>query len=371
MNIAISANCFSSFTSGFPVRGMTMELIKEHPEDKFQLYYSRRPFPSRLKTFYDEINNLPNVEIKFFRAPHKSVMLKQMLGLNYVKLDCDVDLFLNPGHIEYIPNFNGPQICSLADLSTIKGLSTGKYATFFKYWTRHSLNRQLPQLSTIVAISEFTKNDIANFFPQVKTPIEIIHNGINQFWFNADEVSDSGVDQIIPRRPYFVWWGLISRRKNIDNLIKAYRNARISHPGLPDLLLIGNVEEYMTHIKSEFHDGIYNIPFQEDNVLRTIIANSKGLIFPSLYEGFGLPVIEAFSQGVNVACSNVTSLPEVAGGYAILFSPTDINDMSDAILKLDQKPSQKDVVMNYASGFTYKRAAMQYYNIIKKLIKKS
>lgn len=127
----------------------------------------------------------------------------------------------------------------------------------------------------------------------------------------------------------------------------------------------------MTHIKSEFHDGIYNIPFQEDNVLRTIIANSKGLIFPSLYEGFGLPVIEAFSQGVNVACSNVTSLPEVAGGYAILFSPTDINDMSDAILKLDQKPSQKDVVMNYASGFTYKRAAMQYYNIIKKLIKKS
>ena len=90
-----------------------------------------------------------------------------------------------------------------------------------------------------------------------------------------------------------------------------------------------------------------------------------------MYEGFGLPVIEAFSQGVNVACSNVTSLPEVAGGYAILFSPTDINDMSDAILKLDQKPSQKDVVMNYASGFTYKRAAMQYYNIIKKLIKKS
>lgn len=369
MKIAISANCFASYTSGFPVRGMTLSLIKSNPEITFQLYYSRRPFPNQLCSFYNEINNLPNVNVRFFREKHKVVVLKQMLGLNYVTLDDDVDIFINPGHIELLPNFKGPQICSLADLSTLKGLSTGKYSTFFKYWTRHSLRRQLPKLSTVVAISEFTKNDISLFFPSLKTPVEVIHNGINPFWFNREDSNDisPSILNLIPERPYFVWWGLISRRKNIMRLITAYRKAKNSHKDLPDLLLIGGVEEYMSDIKNEFCNGIHNIPFQDDNILRSIVANSRGLIFPSLYEGFGLPVIEAFSQGINVACSNITSLPEIANGYAILFSPTDIEDITKAILQLDKLPPQKAMLMDYASNFTYHNAAKKYMSLIHKL----
>lgn len=370
MKIAISANCFASFTSGFPVRGMTLELIKDNPEIKFQLYYSRRPFPSQLNDFYNEINSLPNVSVRFYQDKHKVVVLKQMLGLNYVKLDDDVDIFVNPGHIEFLSNFNGPQICSLADLSTLKGLSTGKYSTFFKYWTRYSLRRQLPKLSTVIAISEFTKNDISHFFPDLTTPVKVVHNGINPAWLRTKKTEeiDLSIRNLIPERPYFVWWGLISRRKNIARLITAYRKAQSLRNDLPDLLLIGGVEEYMSDIKTEFHNGIHNIPFQDDDILRSIVANSRGLIFPSLYEGFGLPVIEAFSQGINVACSNVTSLPEIANGHAILFSPTDIEDMTKAILQLDALPSQKEVLIDYASTFTYQNAAKKYISLIRELI---
>lgn len=370
MKIAISANCFSAFTSGFPVRGMTLELIRMNPDVKFQLYYSRRERPKQLTEFYDEIDNLPNVEVRYYKDPHKVVAIKQMLGLKYVTFDQDVDLFLNPGHIEYMSGFRGPQICSLADLSTIKGLSTGKYAWFFKYWTKYRLKKSLPRLSQIVAISEFTRNDIRDFFPKLRTPVVVIHNGINPFWFeNKDNLPSKKTPAIgVPKRPYFIWWGLISRRKNINNLIAAYRRARKSRPDLPDLLLVGKTEDYMSEIRNEFHGGIHNIPFQNDDVLKNLVAQSRGVIFPSLYEGFGLPVIEAFSQGVNVACSNVTSLPEIADGNAILFDPKDVTCISQAILDLDFRPYIGAELKHYAANFTYRQAATKYSILINRIL---
>lgn len=377
MKIAISANCFSAFTSGFPVRGMTLELIKMNPEVKFQLYYSRRERPRQLAAFYEEIDNLPNVEVRHYRDPHKVFALKQMLGLRYVTLDRDVDLFMNPGHVEWLPNFKGPQICSLADLSTIKGLSTVKHARIFKRLDKLKLQRSLPRLSNIISISEFTRDDIREFFPDVKTPVTVIHNGIDQSWFEPSATDTpkpvparEAIRSIegVPDRPYFIWWGLISRRKNIHRLIQAYRKARENHPDLPDLLLVGKTEDYMSEIRGEFHGGIHNIPFQSDDKLKALVASSRGLVFPSLYEGFGLPVIEAFSQGVNVACSNVTSLPEIAGGKAILFNPEDVSDISRAILALDTRPDMGDELRLYAGKFTYRQAALQYTELITRIL---
>lgn len=293
-----------------------------------------------------------------------------MFGFKYVTLDQDVDLFLNPGHVEWLPNFKGPQICSLADLSTIKGLSTGKYAWFFKHLTKARLKQSLPRLSEIVAISEFTRNDISEFFPNLTTTVTVIHNGINPIWFENVDNAVKTPQSIpgMPTRPYFIWWGLISRRKNIPNLIAAYRNARKICQELPDLLLIGKCEEYMSDIRQYFRDGIHNIPFQDDETLKALVASSKGLIFPSLYEGFGLPVIEAFSQGVNVACSNVTSLPEIADGKAVLFNPDDIYDMTQAIIKLHSKNGTGEDLKSYAGKFTYRQAALQYTKLINKVL---
>lgn len=369
MKIAVSANCFSAFTSGFPVRGMMSALIKSNPKVRFQLYYSKRPFQTGLKAFYDEINNQPNVEVRYFDMSHKEYAVRTLLGQNNIRLDEDVDLFLNPGHVEYLKNFKGPQICLLADLSTIKGLSTVRHALFFKYWNKILLERNLPRLSRIVAVSEFTRKDINTFFPAVKTPVELIYNGINPIWFSDGDPSDISPFNIhdITKRPYFIWWGLISRRKNIFNLIKAYRKARKQNPSLPDLLLIGKIEKYMAEITAEFGDGVHNIPFQDDRTLKSLVAGSRGLVFPSLYEGFGLPVIEAFSQGINVACSNVTSLPEISGGNAILFDPEDIDDIAHAILELEKCPDRHIELKEYASKFTYSNAAEQYMNLIKTL----
>lgn len=367
MKIAISADCFSAYTSGFPVRGMTLALIKGNPDVSFVLLYTKRSRPDSLKYFYDEINSLPNVEVRHFKDGRLSIALKRMLTCNYVTID-DCDCFLNPGNIEYIRNFKGIQICSLADLSTLRGLSTYKYAIFYKYWNRLYYKLVLPKLTRIVTISYYTRSDLLDFYPNMADKTLCIYNGIDSFWFN-EKYNNIDYRTFGIKKPYFIWWGLISRRKNIFNLIKAYNAAKTCTPDLPQLLLIGKIEEYMAGIAKEFGSNIINIPFQDNYTLKTLVRNSHGLIFPSFHEGFGLPVIEAFSQGINVACSDTTSLPEVAGGNAILFNPNDVVDMEQAIISLYHKKNETAKLKNYAAQFCYKHAAKEYMELIKDLLK--
>lgn len=368
MKIAISADCFSAYTSGFPVRGMVLSLIKNNPDVKFVLLYTKRSHPESLRYFYDEINSLSNVDVRYFSDSRRIMALKRMLTCRYVKLDDDCDCFLNPGHIEFIRGFKGKQVCSLADLSTLKGMSTYKYALFYKYWNRIYYKYVLPKLTRIVTISNYTRNDVLNFYPNLENKTICIYNGIDSFWFDnmfADvNYKTMGIDA-----PYFIWWGLISRRKNIYNLISAYKRAKIQVPNLPKLLLVGKVSEYMANITKEFNADVINIPFQDNYTLKTLVKNSSGLIFPSFYEGFGLPVIEAFSQGINVACSNVTSLPEVANGRAILFDPNNVSEIQQSIVSLYHKKSEKVQLKKYAINFSYDSAAKEYMKLIKKLIK--
>ncbi len=368
MKIAVSADCFAAFTSGFPVRGMMLELIRKNPEIEFLLYYTKRKWPAALHNFYNEINSLPNVEIRFFKDNQKVIAIKRLLCLKYLKCDPDVDLFMSPGNPEFIKGFHGPTICSLADLSTIKGISTNKYALFFKYWTKYQWKVILPKISRIVTISDYTGKDVSEYFPSVKNQIVTIHNGIDNFWFKSNNSLTSYADRFGLKGDYFIWWGLISRRKNIARLIEAYKIAKSKHNNLPKLLLVGSLAEHMENLRNEFCDDIINIGFQNQEILKSLVSKSRGLIFPSLYEGFGLPVVEAFSQGINVACSNITSLPEVAGGNAILFDPMSIDSIADAIIKLAKKPRDSENLKNYAKNYTYSEAAKNYLKIIHELV---
>ena len=368
MKIAVSGDCFASFTSGFPVRGMMLKLIKNNPDWKFVLYYTSRPWPEKLKNFYSEINSLSNVEVRFFKDSRKRIALKRLLGLKYVTLDCDSDLFLNPGCPEYIRGYNGKSICSLADLSTVKGISTNKYASFFKHWVKFQWNKTLPWTTQIVAISDFTRADIEQFFPKAKDRVVTIHNGISEFWFDNNYSSTFNINEVGIDGEYFIWWGLISERKNTHRLIQAYKLAQAKRPGLPKLLLVGRISDHMSSIKQEFNNSIINIDFQDNSILKLLVKNSKGLIFPSLYEGFGLPVIEAFSQGVNVACSDVSSLPEIAGGHAILFDPLSVDSIATGLLALDEQVPRTQILIEYAKRFNYASAAIQYENLIKRIV---
>ncbi|WP_262148716.1 glycosyltransferase family 4 protein [Chryseobacterium foetidum] len=365
MKIAVSGDCFSAFTSGFPVRGMMLALVKLRKEDKFVFFYRNIPKSPLLQSFYRELHEQTNVSVVHMNAPRKVVAIKSMLCLSSIKLDGTFDVFLNPGNPEYIKNFQGVQINSIADLSTIHGFSTIKFALFWKLHSKWSKKYIFKFVNKIVCISKYTENDVHKVFPNNDSKTVVIYNGIDDFWFDQKFVDNSIYN--FKEKKYFIWWGNISQRKNIKGLFAAYDEALKVNPNIPKLLIVGNFQKDQLFLKSKLGDDIETIPFQDNYTMKTLVKNSSGLIFPSFYEGFGLPVIEAFSQGIPVACSNITSLPEIANDFALLFDPFDINEMKEAILNLNNFKVDRNKIIAYASNFKFEIAAQKYSELLNSL----
>lgn len=374
MKIAISGDCLSVFTSAYPVRGMLLELIQMRKDDIFVIFYTIREKPKKLNSFFEYLHSLPNVEIQYFKRNKYIVGLQRFFTLShYFHIDSTFDVFLNPSYLEFIRGFKGVQISNVTDLSILHSQASIPHPTIWKLQNKFAKAFYFRQKRLqVVSISHFTKQDIFQTFKRVKCDIKVIYNGIDNFWFDNIYANNSIIKKHTVN-PYFIWWGYISRRKNLLNLITAYKQAFSEKISLPKLMIVGNIAQHMKQYIMPLlnSENIIYLPFQDEYTLKTLVSKSQGLLFPSNYEGFGLPVIEAFSQGIPVACSNVTSLPEVADGKAILFSPNEINEIKESIIKLSETidSNSRDELINYAQGFSYRKAALAYNKLINRIVR--
>ncbi len=205
----------------------------------------------------------------------------------------------------------------------------------------------------IVTVSEFSKQDIIKLFGidenRITNTYQAVHLPAKVLGWSTDQVVSIVEHSFqLPYQEYFLFVGAIEPKKNISRLIDAYAASGSKRP----LVIAGglgwqyerDVEkiEAERFLKYQIVDNeiiqrrqVRRLPYVPFEFLVALIRGARALLFPSLYEGFGLPVLEAMMLGTPVMTSNVTSLPEITGDAAILVNPLDIEATTEAIRKLD------------------------------------
>jgi glycosyltransferase involved in cell wall biosynthesis len=211
---------------------------------------------------------------------------------------------------------------------------------FGRYLDQILMPRSILRADLILSVSFNTAHDICKLFPDAKFKVTTIHLG-------SGLVDSHAPTPLIFDKPninaFFLFVGTLEPRKNLYRLLKAYALLDANDKKAAHFVIVGgdgwgniNLEGLISdlHIK----DYVHILGYVSQSELESLYAHSLFLAMPSLYEGFGLPITEAMKYGTPILCSNVSSLPEIAGNAAILVNPFDINSIHSGLVKLINNP---------------------------------
>jgi len=190
----------------------------------------------------------------------------------------------------------------------------------------------------VVTISEFSRREIVEHFGVAEEMVSVIHLGVAERYFEA--ISEEKRSQILERHGlpsrFFLFVGTLQPRKNLERVSRAHAILPYEHRQACPLVVVGragwNCDEVVAELTAMEAAGYARwLKYLPDLEVRSLMQSAQALVFPSLYEGFGLPVVEAFAAGLPVITSNTTSLPEVAGDAALQVDPESTESIADGM----------------------------------------
>jgi glycosyltransferase involved in cell wall biosynthesis len=226
----------------------------------------------------------------------------------------------------------------------------------------------------ILTVSEASKRDILHFFNVPPEKIVVIYNGIDErFWIQPSVEEIARVRERFQLDHGFVLYaGTIKPHKNLVRLIEAFAALRKGEFEELKLLIIGDEISKLPALRRavhshKLHKHVRFLGFLPDETLAALYRLAAVFVFPSLYEGFGLPPLEAMASGTPVVTSNVSSLPEVAGDAAILVDPYDVSSIVDGVRRVLTEPSLADELrrkgLTRARDFSWERSVARTHDI--------
>lgn len=278
-------------------------------------------------------------------------------------------LFLPAGNRRLPVTGNIPTVATVHDCSSMH--VTGKYDAARDAYIKHVLPRLMRRLDHIVTVSESTRLDLVRLCGVDPSQISVIPLAADASIFRPiDQIEARSLLAAIHgiRKPFLLYTARIEHPgKNHVRLIQAYEHLRRAHKISHQLIFVGPEKERSEVVRraaaqSEFSDDILFMGAVPGAHLPFFYSAADLFVFPSLYEGFGLPILESFSCGTPVACSDRSSLPEVGGSCVTLFDPDDSQSIADGILQsLEEsdrsRRSRIEAGLVRASSFTWKRTA--------------
>ncbi len=222
----------------------------------------------------------------------------------------------------------------------------------------------------IVSISEATKKDIIRLFDIPHKKIEVIYPGFSKICVLPSE-------KIAVPLNFFLYVGVIKERKNLLNIIKGFYEFKKKNESDFKFVVAGNgnnvyYREILRFIEeNNLKEDVIFLGFVSDNQLSFLYKNASALVFPSLIEGFGMPVLEAMACGLPVITSDRSSLSEVAGGAALLVDPKNPEDIATAMAKMVFDEKLRDELVNKADlragDFSWENCAEKFIELFKKI----
>jgi glycosyltransferase involved in cell wall biosynthesis len=245
---------------------------------------------------------------------------------------------------------------------------------FLSFITRNALYRS----SAVIAVSDFTKADLTasyNLPEKIQKKIEVIYEG----WEHLRSETEVIYDEIAPKfENYLFYVGTTRLHKNMKNLLKAFSLAKDRLQKRINVVVCGNAsyldEEDKKSIEIINAGGvrIFFTGFVSKNVLEQLFKNADAFIFPSLSEGFGIPVLESFYFNKPLLCSNTTSLPEIAADAALYFNPSEPESISETIIKFySDENAWADLIAKGTERlkyFSWKKTAKETIDLYKKVL---
>ncbi|MCH2174256.1 MAG: glycosyltransferase family 4 protein [Lentisphaeria bacterium] len=319
------------------------------------------------RAFKGTTSNLPkDINIKRYRIPKKAEPIMQKLG--FIEKFMPADLYHATDH--YLPlKYPEKSIVTIHDL--LFKLYPNPDWPIHQYLQQHVPNF-VKRCKKIVAISEHTKKDIVEQLNVSEEKIVVIPWAVNteQFFACDDSSRPTILDDYIPcSKNYFLAISCSTKRKNTPRLLAAYERIN-NNKEIPDLVLAWNPPEEI--LKKYNHPKIHFIGKVSEEQLVPLIRHAKAMIYPSLYEGFGLPILEAQACNTAVLSSNQSCLPDVAGDAALLVDPTNIESIAQGLYKLSFEPlfvrQLQEKGLENIKRYSWEKTTEAYINLYREAI---
>lgn len=319
-------------------------------------------------------NKILNLGLSFFRAPRLDRLILKHLAKHPEKIPATmrekkIDLF-------FMPDLRP---CSLSKnvkkITVIHDLSFHHYKKFFSRKTRlwyKLLNpkREILTSDAIIAVSSYTKEDLVRTYGIPAEKITVIHQGITE---NFGEMRGKNMRDIRNRynlpEKYFLFLSTLEPRKNIRNLVKAFIIYKKRHPQDGIKLAVAGAKnpKIFSEVLHDDHPDIVFTGFIDEDDKAAVIKHARAFMYPSFFEGFGIPLLEAMKCGTPVITSNTSSMPEVIGNAGLLINPNFPDAIADAMEKIQEsavidelKSSMKQQVLK----FSWKQCAQKTLNVL-------
>jgi glycosyltransferase involved in cell wall biosynthesis len=384
LRIALDTRRVADFGIGTYIRNLVIALAYVDQRNHYQLISTEQAA--------GEFSNLPpNFETAVFPRPRSKAAERGGLAqmrYGWFLRNLEADLF-------HIPLNAVPLLMPKPYLVTIHDMSTLLFASQLGYGNRlrrFYLRRGLIRADRVIAVSNATCRDVESVLGIPASRVRVVYNAPDPAFHapagttlapvngegsdhrtNAPPEIQRVLDRYRIQHPFLLYVGRTNPHKNIPRLVEAFavlRGEIQDHPLYQDLRLLIIGDEISRHpalrhavIQSRVEDSVRFLGFVPIDTLRTFYQAASAFVFPSLYEGFGLPPLEAMACGTPVVCSHVSSLPEVVGSAAEIVNPENVFDiargMKEVLLDQNLRRTLVERGFEQARRFSWERTARQ------------